>query len=900
MKTMKHNPLINAAWSIVVASACMVSQTAQTQPAFWTQTHGPEGGFIMGFAQMPGGEILASGRTSGVFRSLDGGVTWELANGNIAADYGGGALWMGPIVGDANGYAYLLNGWGVFRGEKVGGLWQWTLLQDSPANRRPLGPSGAAIMARPDGSQRVFVSAWTWEPTADGGIAWLPCVSFTDDHGDHWENVVLPARDGAEPALGVATTPDGKVWAVTPHTLYQSSDAGVSWALAYNASDFTGYPYAGPPEVRFAGAIAASPAGDIYVAFDGGDGTLRVNPDGTATELPTYYAGVYFFTSFTFGPSGEIYGGVFQNNGVVYSTDRGETWQPLGSLYGNPGMGWRSVWAVTRLPDGTVLAGTAGDGVLRVSSPAQEWSPSKTGMVGTDITAVATDTEGRIYAASWGAGLFRSDDNGATWIPLAPEQWVSDVVTVRDLAVNSRGTVFAAWHSVVVSKDHGLTWQHRWVGDPNPPDPGLTPRATCLQLDESGRLIVGTSQGVFFTSDEGQSWLPSSLTLPVYALASSPDGQTLSACVWWSGVGDGLYISRDAGSTWTAVPLFAGRWLMGTAISATGAILVAPADSLPNTSNPGLWRSTDGGVSWEKLPGFDNVGYSLHGAGVGLASVLGFNSCGVLFAAPGGTMARSSDYGDTWESLPAALSGFPVRLVLDMAFDKDGFCVLGTWGFGVFRSTESTLQGCPMDTTPPVLECPADIFVPCSVEALVPVTFSVSATDAVDPAPVVVCHPPSGSGFPVGETVVTCTATDASGNTATGSFKVIRAALDFSGFLPPIGGADATGGSFLDPVRTFKTGSTIPVKFTAACGGAPVVTGAHRLQVIQFTDATTADEPIDATPQRAATSGNLFRLADGQWVFNLDTKATGMTKGIWQLSATLSDGSRHIVWIQLK
>lgn len=59
-------------------------------------------------------------------------------------------------------------------------------------------------------------------------------------------------------------------------------------------------------------------------------------------------------------------------------------------------------------------------------------------------------------------------------------------------------------------------------------------------------------------------------------------------------------------------------------------------------------------------------------------------------------------------------------------------------------------------------------------------------------------------------------------------------------------------------------------------------------------------EPIDVSPQDAATTGNQFRLTDGEWHFNLDTKATGMTRGIWQLVATLSDGSQHRAWIQVK
>jgi hypothetical protein len=47
-----------------------------------------------------------------------------------------------------------------------------------------------------------------------------------------------------------------------------------------------------------------------------------------------------------------------------------------------------------------------------------------------------------------------------------------------------------------------------------------------------------------------------------------------------------------------------------------------------------------------------------------------------------------------------------------------------------------------------------------------------SATDNVDPSPAVGCSPPPGSTFPLGQTTVTCTATDSSGNQATGTFTV--------------------------------------------------------------------------------------------------------------------------------
>jgi hypothetical protein len=94
--------------------------------------------------------------------------------------------------------------------------------------------------------------------------------------------------------------------------------------------------------------------------------------------------------------------------------------------------------------------------------------------------------------------------------------------------------------------------------------------------------------------------------------------------------------------------------------------------------------------------------------------------------------------------------------------------------------------------------------------------------------------------------------------------------------------------------------STIPVKFTPACGGSPVVTDVHTLQAIKYSDETTSASPIDATPTDAATSGNQFRLTGSEWHFNLDTEETGLSAGIWLLRATLSDGSQHSVWIQIK
>lgn len=210
-----------------------------------------------------------------------------------------------------------------------------------------------------------------------------------------------------------------------------------------------------------------------------------------------------------------------------------------------------------------------------------------------------------------------------------------------------------------------------------------------------------------------------------------------------------------------------------------------------------------------------------------------------------------------------------------------------------------------VDATAPVITCPADLSVDCSLELLAIVSYPAPTVfDNCDSQPTVTCTPTSGSAsFAVGENTVTCTAVDCSGNESTCSFTVTRAALGFTGFLAPINGevANGTGGSFSDPARAFKFGSTIPVKFRANCGGSPVATGVHTLQATKYSSSVDSDLAIDATPTDAVTTGNQFRLtsaASGEWHFNLNTKPLSM--GTWKLTATLSDGTTHEVWISIK
>jgi len=90
----------------------------------------------------------------------------------------------------------------------------------------------------------------------------------------------------------------------------------------------------------------------------------------------------------------------------------------------------------------------------------------------------------------------------------------------------------------------------------------------------------------------------------------------------------------------------------------------------------------------------------------------------------------------------------------------------------VVQAKKPSCRATSGDTTPPALTLPANMTVNAPDNVGATVTYVVAATDNLDSAPVVSCSPPSGSLFPVGTTTVNCSATDASGNSARGSFDV--------------------------------------------------------------------------------------------------------------------------------
>ncbi len=145
--------------------------------------------------------------------------------------------------------------------------------------------------------------------------------------------------------------------------------------------------------------------------------------------------------------------------------------------------------------------------------------------------------------------------------------------------------------------------------------------------------------------------------------------------------------------------------------------------------------------------------------------------------------------------------------------------------YGEFYGSPSTT---PPDTTPPVITVPGNITAEATGSAGASVTFSASATDAVDGPVLVTCVPASGSTFPLGATSVNCSASDAHNNTATASFTVT--VLDTT---PPAVTASLTpvrGGGDDESMQQFKvtfsaTDAVGVTSLTASLNGVTVTNG---------------------------------------------------------------------------
>lgn len=188
-------------------------------------------------------------------------------------------------------------------------------------------------------------------------------------------------------------------------------------------------------------------------------------------------------------------------------------------------------------------------------------------------------------------GLMTSTDSGATWEVVA----LSGELDFHAMSVGAEGSIYGFNGSgeagIYTSFDGGATW--------NRPDAAAimeTGGVYSLAADpvDPQTVWAGTPTGLFRSGDGGTTWEQVYEGTAVTAVTVAPSGERVTA---YGAEGVGLIASDDGGQTWNET-----GWILDNTEDAVGHLAVDPANPATlwaGTYNADLYRSTDGGTTWE-------------------------------------------------------------------------------------------------------------------------------------------------------------------------------------------------------------------------------------------------------------------------------------------------------------
>lgn len=289
----------------------------------------------------------------------------------------------------------------------------------------------------------------------------------------------------------------------------------------------------------------------------------------------------------------------------------------------------------------------------------------------------------RLLLVTLQRGIWRSQDGGLSWSPVAPELsvYLSSAALAFDPA--RPALVYASLQAegvtgVYRSSDAGRTWGAASVG--------LRADLAMYGLGvEPAAIVLSTGTGIYRSTDGAASWQQrdGEPQLRAAVLASDPRRDRLFA-----GVPEALWVSRDAGLTWSggARTFFAQRLVYVIAADGRGIVLAGGFRSpLGEPSVGELWRSADDGATWQTVPVPFMPGQRESPTALAFdprdPSVVYLGTSG----SPGGSAYKSRDGGLTWREIAL---GFHRPAVSALAVDPERPCVVyaATGGNGLFRS----------------------------------------------------------------------------------------------------------------------------------------------------------------------------------------------------------------------
>lgn len=539
---------------------------------------------------------------------------------------------------DGPGVVYAASEDRIWKSEDSGDTWSAT--GDGPANL------SFSLAADPADVDRVIAGSWDgalWA-TSDGGDHWAtPSSGFS---GSSWpllswtsaglfaliDGALYASVDGGQHWTGVGTLPDGgarSLLVVSPTAIYVGSelgtvqfsdDGGATWVdrssgLPTQIEPDWDYP---PSIERLAGDPAdpqilyaeASPLG-VYRSVDGG---------GNWVEVPTPQPGYALNRVATLATSPTtVLAGVGVD--VVRSTDGGASWTLASESPKSVGGGIESAFVGDPSSPTTVYVG--GFGVYRSFDTADTFELSSEGLANTSVEALVAvpGASGSYLAGTW-EGVFRTDDDAATW-QHASQGMYGQALDIAADPTNSDSFYLIAAGDLWVTSDGAAHWQSA----------NLTVAGVAYAVAaDANHVFVGASTTIYRSADDGVSWTASALPLVNDIVRDVAIDPTDEARVY-AGTTEGLFRSADAGATWTKIdPRYVSEITVapngvvyalaeGAVASFTSGGAVVPTASVglstyayslqsdpvdPDTAYAGtpqgVYKTADGGQHWVKLP----------------------------------------------------------------------------------------------------------------------------------------------------------------------------------------------------------------------------------------------------------------------------------------------------------
>jgi len=443
-------------------------------------------------------------------------------------------------------------------------------------------------------------------------------------------------------ALSPQFETDRLVLVATLAGIYRSTDGGRRWQLSLSGlDDLTTQAVVFAPAGQAGGltAFAATGQGRLYRSQDGGASWER---------LESWKFGVISAIAVSPGYAADQTLFVGTAEGVFRSFDQGQNWQSASF-----GLLDLNVLTLACAPDFTtselLWLGTAAGGFYRSRNAGRAWRETGFGLPDSAIQCLAVSPafveDQTLFIGSETDGLFRSQDGGQNWEAAGLE-----------LAGQSINTLALSPHF----------------------------HATSLEPGYNKTLLAGTSAGLYFSPDGGESWLRAhnSPTAPL-ALAAAGADYAIAA-----NYQEGIAISLDGGRQWQ--PSIEG---LAAHVPPLAALLPDSAyETLIATAiDSGLVRSPDGGATWQNWPltPDENEAPSI------TALAVTENFC---FVATAAKLYRLVSGAETWIELSPPLEAEARINLLASLFDQGQFLLLGTEAGSLYLSEDAGDHWQPVPT----------------------------------------------------------------------------------------------------------------------------------------------------------------------------------------------------------